>query len=212
MDTYWNLSDSERAALSESQVEALCQVELMEKGVLPPKELVLLPEEPVPLKTTALFGIEVPDQYGTYRPIPVAFATAEDATKFLECGPFERVSDWRQPEFYKVLGEGVAKVVSVSLASAPEVARRKSELDKLQSNKEANEKARREHRDSVDKAKKALEGLWEDYRRCQQDAASLQYAKDTWKKYLEMSGGDAGIARAFFRKAFSEEVTNEVAR
>ena len=48
MDSYWNLSNPERADLTEEQVDRLTKIALMEEGVVTPKEPELYEEPPDP--------------------------------------------------------------------------------------------------------------------------------------------------------------------
>lgn len=65
MLSYWDLSEKERSALSEADVEKFIAGELMRKGVLKVKPLELLPEPPTVEPDVTLYVPSTKERYGT---------------------------------------------------------------------------------------------------------------------------------------------------
>jgi hypothetical protein len=82
MQTFWDLSEKDRAALTEAEVEQFIAAELMTKGVLRAKPLELLPEPTLPEPERDVFTIRA----GGFNKLDIAFDTAEAAREALRHG------------------------------------------------------------------------------------------------------------------------------
>lgn len=210
MKTYWDLSDQERAVLTSEDVQRYLDAELMLKGVLKVKPLVLDPVPSVPEPSTRAFVVRFGGRYGR-QDAGVAFSTLEAAKAFIELKPMSLGSDYLE-------STSVGYTVEVS---DPEVAELpifteeaknivKAELKKAAAIKASNDRRREEHEKAVREQEKALEGLWEDWARCREEDAKLRAVADTFADY-KRTAGDDGIASSFLAKVYPATLIKEAA-
>ena len=206
MTTYWDLSDAERIALSEDDVQRYCDLHLMCEGVLKPEEPKILPEDPVPMTTERFYAIEATGEYGSQR-LDVLFRSTETAEAFLKLA----VARLDFASYRHDLSEAFAKpllntkIEPLDLPTEAERARAKAELDRLAANKAANTQERERYSKAIKACEKATEGIWEHYRELKRFEARLAEVRKHWDRYVEMSKGDKQIAREFLIKAFPVE-------
>lgn len=207
MQTYWDLSEKERAALSREDVERYVDAELMTKGVLkvePPKEAAV-PDPPTVSRRSYLRGRHQ-SRYGTTT-TDVAFADAAAAQALLSAVVIEEDYD---------TGMKVARTIfeldEVTAVPEDEYLRHRSALQAHKAIIEANKKARTEFAEAAKKQEAALSGLWADWTECRERDARLRKIVDTFEDYKRIAGGDVAVAARFLRKPFTEEEIAEAAK
>jgi hypothetical protein len=204
MDRYWDLTEKQRAALTEEQLESLFTVERMEKGVLKPIEPKYAPEGPVQLPTERLYSVE-PKRGGYGHTFGVLLATAEDAQKFIDLKPRLRRSDWlgnettesvQVPDSYTIAPVDVPTEDAV-ISAKPELTRRGENAKR---NKDLREKYEKEMRAFTN----AVDSVREDYYRCCDLGSEFKRIVETFDNYVRTANGAEYIAAKFLAKAFPE--------
>lgn len=201
MQTYWDLSDRERSALSRDDVAKYGDAELMLRGVLKPKPLVLLETVMPSLETKTVFAIQV----NSYRKLAIAFRTIEDARAVLKLRPVELETVWSvaaQIEVVKPLTED-ATITEYSAPTIEAATAASARLKEVGAAKSENDRREREHGEQSRAVEAALSGLWEDWHRCCAVAGKMTRILDTFSEY-ETIAGNATTAAKFLAKAFPE--------
>lgn len=207
-NTYWDLADKERAALSSDDVQRYGDVELMAKGVLKLPELVLVDEPAEPeLAKVRYYRVE---QFPF-----VMFRTLSEAEAFRDLSPLGLD--------HRYIGKGYGNSVdhvkphakltidTVEAASEDAVRTVLADLERAGAAREANRAARQEYDEALRTQNKALEGLWEDWQRCRALAVEMERVRDTFQRYIAMTNGDKAMAARFLAKAFPESKLNDAA-
>lgn len=210
MQTYWDLSEAERAALTRDDVAKYADLELMTKGVLRPKSLALPAETSIKLETTTYFQIEVPASYGAREKIHgLVFRTEEDARAVIAMRPVLVSRDYEigSTEFAKAL-DASASVTLCTLASEEAVASARAVLKEAAAAKEEASKRRREFDEQNRKVDQALAGMWDDWHSCVGRDREMRRVAETFTEYERMAGSKE-IASVFLRKAFATDVVRE---
>lgn len=210
METYWDLSEKQRAELSREEVERYLDAELMTKGILKVEPPILdpVPAEPeIDKKSFHQFTFKDPRySYSSYKP-DLVFESAEDARAF-----FKQVRVWRLRDNYEQPSSVEALVPEtlavVDAVSADDFANHKSVLDARKAILQENT----ERRNAFDKAAadmtKCLGGVWDDWNGCRAAGREHQKVIDTMDGYITTAGGSTDIAASFLTKAFTElEIT-----
>jgi len=209
MKTYWKLSNAERAALTEEEVTAFVEIELMEKGVLnvPPAVELLEIAEPE-LQKTMVFVVSTDNEYhGTDR-INYGFTTADSAQAFADllakrASRIENGYHTGRVEYLKPFTK--FSVSSTLVVTHEDYLKHKAELEKIEARKKANEETKAE-RVKIEKAiSEATGDMWSDWHECRGHAARLDNVRATYVKYLELSDGSASVARNFLLKAYEND-------
>lgn len=206
--TYWDLSEAERAALTRDDVARFIDVELMEKGVLKPKPLVLVDLPVVELEKETYFQIER-EYEGNFN--GVAFRTAEDAFDAIKRGIVAIAQDWQAggTTKYPLPITPDVKVVTIQLATKASVEASRATLKEVAAAKSENDRRTREHDEQARKVEATLKDLWDDWYRCTAKDTHLRRVADTFAEYKRTAGGSVAIAARFLRKAFPLSIINE---
>jgi len=209
MNRYWDYTEQERANMTRGEVDALCKVELMEKGVanVPPLEVEEVLQ--VEVEKRQWFGIEVEGKYSGDM-LNIVFATAEDANAFLALNPMVTDSDWQiGSEYVYAKPSGHAKIVPRELYVHQSVLTVKSQLEEREATKKRNEKLQNAYSEASKKVTEATSGVWEDWRECQQKKAEAEQVSKTLSEYADLCNGDLETAKKFLHKAYDEERLSE---
>lgn len=202
MNSYWDLSEKERAELSEQGIEAFVAFELMQKGVLPPREpeLVEVPEVE-PSRKTYFAPRYNNANYSWPETANVAF-TSEQAAR-------EAIKGMVHIEEQRGTGVAVARfitqVATVEAVTYEDHERLRADLERAKAAKSANEAESKRYQKECSDREEALKGMWSDWHECREQAATMERIKTTMAEYVELAG-DARKASAFLRKAFDETV------
>lgn len=198
--SYWDLSEKDRAALSSEQVEAFAGYELMLAGVLRVPLLELAPQPEAPEPQNVVYRVRRREHFG--RGFDVAFASAEQAQRFIELAPLMISSEWLgggSAEYFEPMTP--AEVVVTTLYTKDEIEAHKATLRKAAEIQQANDKAQQEHAKATKAQDDALAGMWADWMACRSKAATMQRVADTFAEYVKLAGSEDTAAR-FLAKAF----------
>lgn len=207
MQTYWDLSEKQRAELTPEQVRAFVDVDLMQEGIINPKPPVLEEITELRLEKASFFAVKGLSQYED--PFPsVLFTTAEDAARFIDLRPREKHNDWQTNTTY-CKDPGTLVVYPVETAPEQQVVAARSQLVENRTKKERNEKLSAEYRKACDTAAKVVNAVWDDHRECQAKGEAGKRIVETFEEYKRMAGGNADLAVGFLRKTFKPEAVAE---
>ena len=198
MDIYWDLTEKERAALTEEQVRGYLAVELMSKGLTTPQppEYEDVPE--VEMETTTYYQI-VADN-AEFSPL---FESADDASSIIALFKLTRNSGYGSGNTPHAKPVDDVTVKPVDLPSADQVEAHKALLKEAHAKKKANDRRRREYDNAVRETSGATEEVWKDWRNCHQQEADHQAVVDTLREYTDLAG-DQTMAMKFLRRAYRE--------
>jgi hypothetical protein len=201
MKTYWDLSERERAELTEEQVRPFTDVELMNKGVLRVAPLELLPVPARPAPDVEVFSIRgaSTDQY---------FSTEADARAVMALTvPVTRKylgGNWSGPSAL-VLGDKNPdrSVEPVGIYTPETYGAAIDAITRASQALEENDRRTKQHDKDIEAQREALGDLWSDWHRCGAKASRMQRVHETYLGYVKMSDGDSRIAAKFLAKAFT---------
>jgi hypothetical protein len=208
MQTYWDLSEKDRAALSREDVERYQDFELMQKGVLKAPEqpeLVPVPARPVP---TQAYALAAEGRYAGLERGTLCFFDAAPA-KAAMSGAFVMSSDYELGHKALVARPAVA-VQEVLVYTEDQATKFRSILMEIKAAEERNARAVERHKEVVRKQEDALKGLWDDWHSCRERNGELQSIVDTFQRYKDLAG-DPDVAAKFLREAFSRDEIAEAA-
>ena len=197
---FWELSDAEKAELTEEQVREYCRVELMSQGVLEAKAPELLDEtNPETAKTIVYVPHRDDRTWGTE--LPIAFRTIAEAEQFADMRPFYLDHDYSANAFCaKQLVD--IKIERKEVLSEEELLRARVELEKVTANKKANAKAQEEFKKATKVAAEVTDGVWDDWHRARRHARELVKIAGTFDEYLVLCDGNAVPATRFLLKTY----------
>ncbi len=200
MRRYWDLSNEERAALSREDVEALCRVEAMEKGVTKPPIVEEVSEEPPEMRTRTLFRPNYHNEYGSTSACDVAFETKEQLDAFVALRPVhvERAWEIECNIAHPISAEAEVVTIANDAASALEARKAWSKAKRVAAEqKQKYEKEKRAYDEAV-------ESVWSDWREQGRHAFEVERAREKWTEYVGMCDGNERIALGFFLKIHSD--------
>jgi len=208
MQTYWDLTEKERAALSYEGVQRYVDAELMLKGVLAVPELELAPVPDMPTPDVVVYRPKASARFGGF---DVAFATDDQARAFLELKPFHIVRDWQlgDAQIADRLDDARIEIVPAFTRAAADIFR--SKLESIKAAKDENDRRKRARDEQQKKVDQALAGLWEDWHACCAKARKVAAINATREKYLKLAGGDEATAARFLAMVHSEAELAEAA-
>ncbi len=207
MKTYWDLDETERAQLTTEDVERYIDAELMLKGVLKVKPLVLEPEIVAPVPTASVFTVRI----DSYNKLDVAFETVEQARAFLTLKPKHLASEYMTNgscPYTRVLGDCEISEIRVFTEAEKDAA--KAELKRAGAVKAENERRVEESSKAHKLQDEALKGLWDDYYECKARDARLRAVAETYADYQRTAGDDI-VAANFLAKVYPLELICEAA-
>lgn len=201
MKTYWDLSETERAALSSELVAKYADAELMRVGVLKPRAPKLSDETEPVVSPRVYYTLSAPCRYGD-KTLDVVFDSRGAAETHLATA-FDLDHDYE-------IGHAVARrtrpiVREVVALSEEDAAAHRSQLMAAKAAKEANEKERARFADEAKKVEQALRGMWDDWHECTARDREMRRVAETYQHYIEVAEGDRKVALKFLRKAFPDD-------
>ncbi len=207
MNTYWDHTRKERAAMSREDVELFLDAELMMKGVLKVSPPVLddVPVVASPI-TKTFFQVETKKAlYYALRDLSAfAFSTAEDAQAFLAMHP-SMVQDGAHGTKYAQPAEDM-RLKPVEVCTHQEYLNSKTALEAAEAIKNQNDVAERAFNEAAKKMKEVLTGVWNDWGECRETDRRHKQVHDTLAEYTKTAGDNLAMAIEFLRKAFSDGV------
>ena len=203
---FWDLSTRERAALSMTDVEKYLAVELMEKGVLLPREPDLEPVPPGPAEMAkkAMFTLTKKSRYGGTENIGVAFMTIADAEAFLRLSVRFIEHDHESKCEVGTVPTG-SKTVSIEVLDELDHARAKTLIVERKGAIERNETRLKRYKEQIEKAKTESADIWKNWRACCALEHELRQVRKTFDDYCEITKGDKAAARTFLEKTYTPE-------
>lgn len=209
MNRYWDLERQERAELTEEQVRAFLEVELMEKGVRkidPPK---LRDVEEIDLSATGFFAVEYDGKYSTKSETDLVFRDLESAAAFIALAPLETDYDYDVGSEHKYAKPMTGMAVKpVEMCAEHDVMNEKTNLTARKAAKEANATAQGEYDKACRAVREATSGVWDDWGECQEWAANIAAVNATFEEYTSRTGNDSQ-ALYFLLKAYDEDVIKD---
>ena len=205
MQTYWDYTPKERAALTRDEVEKFLDGELMTKGVLKVDEprLDKVPEFVTP-KGTAYHTVDWAGEssYSSREQSEFLFATAADAEAFIAMRPMRLKDDWQSKlKHAQSLADG--HIVPVSILSEAEHQSIQSAAASAQSVKQANERKRTDYARDSETMRKVIDDIWSDWSKRLDEQASHKKVLATFDEYVTIAGNEA-TAMTFLRKALDD--------
>jgi len=199
VNTYWDLTEQERAALNRDQIDGYVGMELMHKGVVAPKPPDLEPVHEVKDVPTCRF-YSVRHGYRTHE----LFHTLEQAEAFIALNPFELETDYgTDAKIAKPMGE--LAIEPMDLPNPENFAAFMIQLKAVKDAKGRNSKALESHKKSMQAVQDATREMFEDWERCAGLLHDANRVKLVWSEYLANCNGDAAVARRFLDKVFDAE-------
>lgn len=200
---FWELSEAERACLSEDQVRACEAYELMRAGVVraqPPETL----KEREPVELAAFYTVShAGGRYGRDT-LTVAFGTPEEARAFIDSDPLVTTSHYMEGVTITSvdrLSRHEPKIDMLEAAARELVDTHRAELEKYCAAKKKHDAERSEFEKNATAERRAIEGLWADWYRCRERASALGRVVSTHAEYQKLAGSDE-LAGKFLLKAF----------
>jgi len=193
MKTYWDYTEKERSLLTEAEVTATLDVELMSRGVLK----VAMPElrkiEEVKLDTVIYYEVN-----------GIFFESAAKAQEMLALKPMCSSYDYYGAGYdYQYAKPLEGKIEEKKLYRQVDLQGLKLVLVKNKEAKDFNEKAKSEYEKAAKSMDAVLNGVWEDWYRCRELAAEHQKVMDTKKEYLALTDGNEEMATTFLKKLYA---------
>ncbi len=199
MKRYWDLSEYQRACLTEEELQRLTTVECMENGVVLPEEPQLVEVAEIEVPSQLAFEVKDSLSYSAH----CYFDTQEKVDAFIALGPLKvtTVSDgvkylepMRIESTRKQFADrGAAQAMAVALSIQNEDNARNAAEQKRYSKELA----------AYHECTKALR---EDWKQCIRDKDRYEAMHRLFKEYVELCDGDRDKALAFLRKAKGEDV------
>lgn len=199
MKTYWDYTEKERSQFTEDDVRAMLDGELMLNGIIKVNEPTLRPVKEVDIKQTETW----------YECKGILFRTAEQAGKFLELDPHDDayLSSLYEYKYAQPISDNeyAARIEPKKMYKREDIERLSKSLSENLEAKKYNESERLKYKKESEKMQKALNGLWEDYYRCQGLARDHKKITDTMEEYRKLTQGDEWLAFTFLKKAFDQD-------
>lgn len=198
MKTYWDYTNKERSEMSEQEVSAFMDAELMSKGVLKVLAPTLRSITPINIPTSVYF------QVGN-----VVFKDVTQAEAFLKLSPARENYDYNVGYEFKYAELLETEIKQVRYYSRQDLLTLKSELSKNNESKKHNDSVQIEYEKAIKKVNDVTNGVWEDWYDQRRTAERHQKLRDTEADYIKLTNGDVDIARTFLLKVYSQEQINE---
>lgn len=201
MLAYWDLSDKERASLSEKDVEGYLLFVYAERGLPINVKEPIEPEVPsLPTPEEEVYEVSGLGYYKFY------VKTYAEAERFLETTAYDTHSFYLGNRYVEYLGERAQRmeVKKIKVYSYAQYKEHQSEIAKHQELRRIYSKEKEQYDKLQAELTKAAESLWEDWSNLQYRKRICQQVVDSWNQYMEMTEGDKKIAARFLKKRFSD--------
>lgn len=204
MNRYWDLSEKQRAELTQEEVQAYLTVELMEKGVIRIDEPEYLPVEEVAGPDVLVYRLKA-----GWRKSDIAFRTAEEAANAIK-GAFVISDHYVSGHTTQHVSEETEIEIEAStIYSLDSFTKNKILIDRNKSAEAANKKLRDDYAVAIRAQDEALNGLWDDWNECRGKDRVNKRIVETFNQYVKNCKGQSDIARVFLEKAYTAEQIDE---
>jgi len=203
MQRYWDLSEKERAELSDADMSAYEKIELMERGLVVPPEPEYEDVVEVVIPTYKVYKLTYNSRYNG---LPILFKeleTAEEAAAALRGGMTHETDYNTGKSFVKAIEE--ISITTETVCEETDINKSRSALAEAKAARSRNDIKRREYQDAVSKLSEALTEMRNDRYECQGILQRLTKMKAVWEDYVKTCGGDRNVAYKFLRKAYDLE-------
>lgn len=200
MQIYWDLSEKERAALTETDVERFVAAELMTKGVLRAKPFELEPEPALPAWDVEVFVVKT----GHFNKLDLGFKTRDAARAALADAVVISSTYINGTSVPMVEPLKDVTIATERFHSQATVDAARAAFEKTGAIRSENERRKRAHEEQTRKERDALAGLWSDWHVCRAKAVEMDRVLETLEDYKRIAGDDE-VARQFLHKAFAWE-------
>ena len=193
--------------MTDAQVTALLDVELMTNGVKKPvaPTLIEIPKCPIGDKVKR-FAVHYKGRYGSDDKAGCVFNTLEQAQAFIDMCPCFQDYDYEVGSEFQYLKPMVESKIAVEeFYTQEQVNEFRNELKGRKSKTEANQKAQSEFNAACAKSEEITRGVWNDWSKKRELRGSLQQIVVTLKEYIKLSDGDQPVAMKFLEKAYTAE-------
>lgn len=210
MDRYWDLSETDRASLTDEEYNDLLAVELMERGVLRPKcELLDAPPPEPELEKCSGYVIQYRDRrWGGRSELPIMFERATHAQEFIKLLPNEVYHD--SDSGLDVSGPfDEMRVIGKECVSQSAAETHRTVLRDRRRISEANERLLSKYREAERAVDKETEAMRADRARCIASAQRLDRVRETMAEYVKLTNGDHEMARTFLCKVYPVDIVRE---
>jgi hypothetical protein len=199
MKTYWEYTTAEKVKMTEDDVKALLDIELMTRGFKKVNPLVLKPIEEIKLETETWFEV-----------CGILFPSATKAQEFLALEP--RIYSYQISYDYKYAELAKSVIEQKLLYKKQDVLNLATVISQNTATKKENEKAIEEFEKAHKEQEAVLNCVWEDYWECQRHQRALDEIIATKQEYLRMTEGNEEVAIQFLKRIYSEtEITEALA-
>jgi len=204
MSRYWDLTEKQRAELTQEQVQSYLTIELMERGVVMVDEPEYLPIEEVAGPDLVVYRIAC-----GWRKSDFAYRTAEEAAIAIKNAV--PISDHYVSGHttHHVSEDTEIKIEPATIYSLDSFTRNKIMIDRNKSAETENQKMRQDYATAVKAQDEALNGLWDDWNECRGKDRVNKRIVETFNQYVQNCKGQVDIARTFLEKAYAPEQINE---
>lgn len=212
MNSYWDLSEVDRARMTRDEVETYLGVHLMECGIAKPPQPVLEDATPPKLETTQFFGIQYKGTFGKTE-APFVFDTPEQASAFIDLSPRVIRDDYRIDSKTKWVGAGDMEftIAPVELASEAGVNVVREHLQRVSAIKDRNRRIQDEYDKALERVTQSTSQVWNDWVEQTSKLRRADVVHATYAEYRDLCDCDVVLARKFLAKAYSEERIVEAA-
>ena len=194
MVTFWDLSVTERAKLTEDEVKSFCKVQLMQKGIQDPLSFpeVVVPERP-PIKTETWF-----------QAAGLLFRNQEDASEVLSRAHHRETYDSRVGYAMKYAEPIESEVKIVALFIRDEIMGNRNALAEVNSKKEEQRRRQDAYDSAMKECREAVADIWNEYYASIERDKFLSKIRATFEEYKTMCDGNDELALSFLSKTYPE--------
>ena len=204
MQTYWDLTEQERANLTDDEMKYYGDIELMKAGLVRPVPPKLEDVGTVDVNTTEFYCLAYEGDYGHQNTLDLLFDTVEQANAFIALKPKKIKHDWQSGlDFAEDIAQPSIKPTKI--ADTRELNRVQDTAKAIKDAKGRNEKATAEYQKLANETSKALKDIDDDHWRCHDLEREYQHILDTKAEFLRLSKGDEAIAMQFLLNKYRQE-------
>lgn len=212
MNKYWDRMRQYRAAMTEDEVEACLNVELMEKGVSRVEQPELEDLAEINLdERDQFYVVEYGGRYSGSTEFNCVFRAIEDAESFIKLEPMisnHEYSVGSEYEYAELTEE--LKIKPIKLFAKVVVMAQKDELEENKKRKDRNDNLTGRYQKAKREVREATEDLWSDWRKCLDSEDRYTRMQNTLAEYVETCDGNEELAMTFLLKIHEQEEVDEM--
>lgn len=216
MKSYWELSNKERLAVSEKELnDVWLKREAAAQGLLTPKKPILpeLPENPgaTPPKERTMFVVEVGydgDSNYTRDDFNCTFETLKQAESFIKLNPHGRSSFFDEDSRYRTTAKPVTKfnVQTVTVVDEGEAAEYREVMREYIEAKNHNDSVMRDYKQKTSEITTTTTKVRDNWLKLQEHRRKLEEVIESLEDFIEIAEGDVNMAIKFMIKTVSAQL------